>query len=79
MSNKEVVTTAVPYTHLQQEVLMFDNFSNLIKEKTEGAKSNDIDKPWWNIALLTQAVIDACYKSMKSNGAETLVDTSCVV
>ena len=79
MSNKEVVSISVPSTNLQQEVLMFDNFSDLVKESSGGTSNHDLNAPWVNISLLTQAIIDSCYKSMKCNGAETPIDCDCFV
>ena len=48
-----------------QEMNMFDEMASLLIQN----KTSDF---WPQIAFLTQRVVDACYQSMKSNGAEVL-------
>ena len=75
-SNKETINIQIPELHLQQEVAMFDAFASLIKNSQNNRDAN-LNLPWINVSLLTQAVIDACYASAKSNSSETAIDTNC--
>ena len=56
---------------------MFDTFASLIKKSKSDSPDANLNLPWINVSLLTQAVLDACYASAKSNSSETVIDTNC--
>ena len=56
---------------IPQEALMFQCFRNLMVSKING--NNDADRKWRDLTILTQAIIDACFVSMKLGGEETAV------
>ena len=58
----------------KQEVHMFDNFAQIITDNYEHTNSTRC-VTYEHLTLVTQSIIDTCYKSMKSGGEEVTCPT----
>ena len=56
----------------KQEVHMFDNFAQII---TDNYEQSTRCITYEHLTLVTQSIIDTCYKSMKSGGEEVTCPT----
>ena len=70
MSNIETVQSHLEGVHQEQEVHMFDVFAEEVARRKHDNGQVPFEHYWNNIALATQAVLDACYLSAKQGGVE---------
>ena len=75
ITQRDVIETIIGHNSdpsEKQEVHMFDNFANIISDSYERNTRCII---YEHLALVTQCIIDTCYKSMKSGGEEVSCPT----